>query len=131
VSSSSYGVQLEIGSLILSGVTIEGGTYGVYHNNGVAKLRNSTVENFSYVGYYLASGDLDLGTSEEAGDNSFTGPDSGFCLYVARLGGAHPVTCSNTSFNGETPAAGQVKGAYEEKGRFFVNVDEVISFSVR
>jgi hypothetical protein len=131
VSTLYYGVQLQDGMMSLSGVTIDGGTYGIYHSAGTAALRNTTIKNFSFVGYYLSMGDLDLGTKDDTGGNAFVAPDSGYGLYVARLGEAKPVTCSNTSFNGETPAAGDVTGAVDDKGHYFINVGEVVSFSVR
>ncbi|HEY2899204.1 MAG TPA: DUF1565 domain-containing protein [Polyangia bacterium] len=131
VSTLYYGVQLQAGMMSLSGVTIDGGTYGIYHSAGTAALRNTTIKNFSFVGYYLSMGDLDLGTQDDTGGNAFVAPDSGYGLYVARLGQAKPVTCSNTSFNGETPPAGDVTGAVDDKGHYFINVGEVVSFSVR
>jgi hypothetical protein len=131
VTSPYYGVQLQGGVMGLSGVTIDGGTYGVYHSAGTATLRGTTIKNFAYVGYYLSTGDLDLGTKDETGGNIFSGPDNGYGLYVARLGPARPVTSSNTSFNGETPVAGDVTGAIDLKGHFFINVGEVVSFSMR
>ncbi|MEA2695956.1 MAG: hypothetical protein QOI66_227 [Myxococcales bacterium] len=131
VTSPYYGVQLQGGVMTLSGVTIDGGTYGIYHSAGTATLRGTTIKNFAYVGYYLSTGDLDLGTKDETGGNTFSGPDNGYGLYVARLGPAKPVTCSNTSFNGELPLPGDVTGAVDLKGRFFINVGEVVSFSMR
>ncbi|HVR60475.1 MAG TPA: DUF1565 domain-containing protein [Polyangia bacterium] len=126
-----YGVQLQDGAMALSNLTIDGGTYGIYHSAGTAKLRATTIQNFSFVGYYLSTGDLDLGTGDDAGGNVFVAPDQGYGLYVARLGVAKPVTSSNSSFNGQTPPAGELTGAVDLKGHFFINVGEVVSFFVR
>ena len=41
--------------------------YGVQQSAGAAVVRGSTFTGYSYYGYYLTAGTLDLGTMVEAG----------------------------------------------------------------
>lgn len=129
---SAYGISLRLGSLSLSDVTIQGGSYSIYQIYGDAKLRRSHLEGYRSIGFYYASGTLDLGSETEAGDNAFV-PDAAnaeaFAMYVNT--GAAPVTSSNTSFNGVMPAAGTVTAQTSEiaiPGEYFLNPGQTIRF---
>ena len=133
LSADNFGVNFGGQTLTLSGVTIQGGKYGVYHLTGSAKVRGTKILSYGYMGYYLAQGDLDLGTATEAGDDAFSSDTTGptvFGLYVDDVN--HPVTSSNTTFNGVEPPAGtQAAGTGEMiavPGEYFINNGTTISF---
>jgi hypothetical protein len=133
LNADNFGINFAGETLTLSGVTIEGGHYGIYQLSGNAKLRGTKIRNFGYIGYYLAQGDLDLGTATEPGDDAFSTSATGpavFGLYVDGI--THPVTSSNTTFNGvEPPASTQAAGADEAiavPGEYFINYGRTMSF---
>ena len=133
LKADNFGVNFGGQTLTLSGVTIQGGNYGVYHLSGSAKVRGTKILDYGFMGYYLAQGDLDLGTAAEAGDDAFSSGTTGptvFGLYVDNT--IHPVTSSNTTFNGVEPPAGtQAADAAEMiavPGEYFINNGTTISF---
>jgi hypothetical protein len=133
LNADNFGINFGGETLTLSGVTIEGGHYGVYQLQGSAKLRGTKIRDYGYIGYYLAQGDLDLGTATEPGDDAFSSGATGpavFGLYVDGI--THPVTSSNTTFNGVEPPAGtQAAGVAEPlavPGEYFLNNGKTMSF---
>jgi hypothetical protein len=131
--TDNFGINFAGQTLTLSGVTIQGGNYGVYHLSGTAKVRGTQIRDYGFIGYYLAQGDLDLGTATEPGDNAFSSGTTGptvFGLYVDDV--THPVTSSNTTFNGVEPPAGtQAAGTSEMiavPGEYFINNGKTMSF---
>lgn len=128
VEAEHYGVHLMNGAMSLSGVTITGGTYGVFQTAGSGRLQGTKILDYEYVGYYLETGLLDLGTASQPGNNELSGTPLGYCLFVARLEPASPVTSSATSYNGAVPAPGDLIGEVNDKGRFFINTGQVVSF---
>ncbi|HEY1534986.1 MAG TPA: DUF1565 domain-containing protein, partial [Polyangiaceae bacterium] len=106
--SSPYGINLEAGTMTLSDVTVHGNQYGVYQLAGSSKVRGTKIDGYASIGLYFASGDLDLGTATEAGNDTFVGtaPEA-FGLYVDT--NTSPLTCSNVSFDGMVPESGTVQ----------------------
>jgi hypothetical protein len=128
----TFGINFRGDTLELSGVTIEGGNYDVYQLSGRSKVRRSKMHDYIFIGYYLAAGELDLGTQTEAGDNELSSAAQGpavFGLYVDDI--SSPVTCSDTTFNGDVPPAG-VRSAGSEPiavpGEYFINNGKTMSF---
>jgi hypothetical protein len=133
LNADNFGINFGGQTLMLAGVTIEGGHYGIYQLSGSAKLRGSHIRDYGYIGYYLAQGDLDLGTATEAGDDAFSSSATGatvFGLYVDGI--THPVTSSNTTFNGVEPPAGTQAAAPDQMiavpGEYVINYGKAISF---
>jgi hypothetical protein len=133
LKADNFGVNFGGQTLTLSGVTIQGGKYGVYQLSGSGKVRGTQVRDYGYMGYYLAQGDLDLGTATEPGNNALASGTTGptvFCLYVD--GVTHPVTSSNTTFNGVEPPAGTQAAGTDQTidvpGEYFINDGKTISF---
>jgi hypothetical protein len=133
LNADNFGINFAGKTLTLSGVTIESGKYGVYQLSGNAKLRGTKIRDYGFMGYYLAQGDLDLGTATEAGDNAFSTSTTGdlvFGLYVD--GVTRPVTSSNTTFNGVEPPAGTQAAAPDQMldvpGEYFINFGKAITF---
>jgi len=133
LDTDNFGINFGGATLTLSGVTIKGGHYGVYQLSGNAKVRGTQIGDYAYMGYYLAQGDLDLGTATEPGNDAFSSDIIGptvFGLYVD--GVTHPVTSSNTTFNGVEPPAGtQTAGTADTlnvPGEYFINYGKAISF---
>jgi hypothetical protein len=110
-SGTALYVTSAIGSTVtLKDVAISGNGYGINQNGAgsLVKLRNTTVQT-SYHAYQLSSGDLDMGTATESGDNWLAQPSTNghYCLYVGRSQGtATPITSANTSIGamGAVPA---------------------------
>jgi hypothetical protein len=106
--------------------------HGVYQLSGSARVRGTTLRDYGFVGYYLAQGDLDLGTATEPGNNTLSSGATGptvFGLYVDAI--VVPVTSSNTTFNGVEPPAGtQAAGAepIAVPGEYFINNGKTMSF---
>lgn len=133
LNSDNFGVNFMGDTLTLTGVTIVGGKYGVYQLAGDVKLRGTKIRDYGFMGYYLAQGDLDLGTATEAGDNAFSSSTTGdlvFGLYVD--GVTRPVTSSNTTFDGVEPPAGVQQAAPDQMidvpGEYFINFGKAITF---
>jgi hypothetical protein len=133
LNADNFGVNFGGHTLTLTGVTIEGGKYGVYQLAGDVKLRGTKIRDYGFMGYYLAQGDLDLGTATEAGDNLFSSSATGdlvFGLYVDGI--IHPVTSSNTTFNGVEPPAKAWQAAMDQMidvpGEYFLNFGAAITF---
>jgi hypothetical protein len=133
LNADNFGINFAGQTLTLSGVTIESGKYGVYQLSGNAKLRGTKIRDYGFMGYYLAQGDLDLGTATEAGDNAFSTSTTGdlvFGLYVDGI--TRPVTSSNTTFNGVEPPAGTQAAAPDQMidvpGEYFINFGKAITF---
>jgi hypothetical protein len=131
-TASVIGINFQSGTLTLSGDTITGGSYCVYQLSGSSKVRGTKLHDYGFIGYYLAKGDLDLGTQTEAGNNEFASQATGpavFGLYVDDI--TSPVTCSGTTFNGVLPPPGtRTAGAdpIAEPGEYFINTDKTMSF---
>jgi hypothetical protein len=81
--------------------------YGITQQSGEATVRDSQFSDYTYYGYYITAGKLDLGTETESGNNSFSSADGGskYGLYDSRQLAATPITCSGTSFNDNIPVA--------------------------
>ena len=133
LNADNFGVNFAGETLTLSGVTIEGGHYGVYQLSGNAKARGTKIQDYGYIGYYLAQGNLDIGTATEPGNDAFSSAATGpfvFGLYVD--GVTQPVTSSNTTFNGVEPPAGTQAAADTDPiavpGEYFINFGKAISF---
>jgi hypothetical protein len=133
LNGDNFGINFGGGTLTVSGATISGGRYGIYQLSGTAKVRGTKILDYGYMGYYLAQGDLDLGTATEPGDNALASGAAGdlvFGLYVD--GVTRPVTSSNTTFNGVEPPAGMQAAAadatIEVPGEYFINFGKAISF---
>ncbi len=118
--------------MTLTGVMIDGGVYGVQQSAGAAVVRGSTFNGYSYYGYYLTAGTLDLGTMVEAGNNTFKGPATGgyYGLYDARPAvAATPITVSASTFNDAAPPAKEVKGPVNVMGQYYIyTAGNVIAF---
>jgi hypothetical protein len=131
-ASGPYGMTIRAGRAELDDVAIKGSSYCVYQIAGRTRLRRSRLTGYRSIGLYLASGELDLGTAAEAGDNAFAGaPENagGFGIYVDT--GTAPVTSSDTSFAGVTPPAGTVEAGaqdWAEPGQYFLTPGQSISF---
>lgn len=126
----NFGINFSGSTLVLSGVTIQGGNYNVYQLSGRSKVRRSKLLDYLTVGYYLAEGDLDLGTQTEAGDNAFSSTAAAALgIYVQAT--VNPVTCSNTTFNGDLPPTG-VRTAGDQPiivpGEYLISSGKTISF---
>jgi hypothetical protein len=112
--------------LLLRGTTISGGQYGVHQSAGTseATVRGSTIKGYTYYGYYIQAGKLDLGTLTDAGNNVFMGPDTGaYGLYDGRQSAVNSISSSNTTFNGFRPPAAKVTataGAVNEAGKYYI-----------
>jgi hypothetical protein len=109
--NTGYTVDFTGKKLTLTGCTLTGTTYGVWQRGeSEATIRDTTFQTFRTSGYYLQTGKLDLGTDVAPGRNKFIGPDNmnAVGLYDARQRAADNVTCSFTSFNGNTPSPGTV-----------------------
>jgi hypothetical protein len=120
----NYTVDFRGVKLNITGSTLEGSNYGVYQYNNMsdAKIRGSTFKDYTYSGYYMQAGKLDMGTMTEAGNNTFTGPETGWGLDDHRQSATTPITCSNTTFNAFRPPAGEKRnpGPYQltEPGKY-------------
>jgi len=131
-AAAPYGIGLHAGLLSLEGTTVEGGNYGLYQLGGSSKLRATRLLDYASIGLYFASGDLDLGTQTEAGNNTIaglSGSTEAFGIYVDT--GTAPVTSSNTSFDGVVPPPGIVQaGAQEiaEPGEYFITPGQSMQF---
>jgi hypothetical protein len=81
--------------------------YGIYQQSGEATIRKTQFTDYTYYGYYMTAGKLDLGTETESGDNAFSSPDGSgkYGLYDSRQLASTPITVSGTSFNDNVPAA--------------------------
>jgi hypothetical protein len=133
LNADNFGINFAGATLTASGVTIEGGHYGIYQLSGNVKLRGTKIRDYVFMGYYLAQGDLDLGTATDPGDDAFSTSTVGdlvFGLYIDGI--IHPVTSSNTTFNGVEPAAGMQAAAPDQMisvpGEYFLNFGAAISF---
>jgi hypothetical protein len=133
LNADNFGVNFAGQTLTLTGVTIEGGKYGVYQLAGNVTLRGTKVRDYGFMGYYLAQGNLDLGTATEAGDNAFSTSTMGdlvFGLYVDGI--TRPVTSSSTTFNGVQPPAGTQAALPDQMidvpGEYFINFGKSIIF---
>jgi hypothetical protein len=131
LNADNFGVNFGGQSLTLTGVTIEGGKYGVYQLAGSVKLRGTKIRDYGFMGYYLSQGDLDLGTATEAGDNAFSTGTTGDLVFGLYVEGA-TVTSSNTTYNGVEPPAGTQAAAPDQMidvpGEYFINFGKAISF---
>ena len=133
IRSAPYGISLHAGAMSLSAVGIEGGNYCVYQIAGKTKARKTEIKGYGSIGYYLASGDLDLGTQDEAGANVFFGPMASSGLFGIYDDSDSPVTSSNTSFDGVLPPPGVVKmgdNPSGEPGKYLVASGAMIFFRV-
>ncbi len=133
IRSATYGISLHAGAMSLWAVGIEGGDYCVYQIAGKTKARKTEIKGYGTVGYYLASGDLDLGTQDEAGANVFFGPMARSGLFGIYDSSDSPVTCSNTSFDGVVPPPGTVKAGDNpsgEPGKYLVASGAMMFFRV-
>jgi hypothetical protein len=135
LDANVFGINFNGASLALTGVTITGGKYGVYQLSGDVRVRQTTIRDYAFIGYYLAQGNLDLGTATDPGDNVFASEATGpavFGLYVDAI--IDPVTCSNTTFNGVEPPAGTRAAGDDdpiaEPGAYFINYGKTMSFWV-
>jgi hypothetical protein len=133
LNADNFGINFGGKTLTASGVTIEGGHYGIYQLAGNVKLRGTKIRDYVFMGYYLAQGDLDLGTDTEPGNDAFSTTTVGdlvFGLYIDGI--THPVTSSNTTFNGVEPPAGMQAAAPDQMvavpGEYFLNFGAAISF---
>jgi hypothetical protein len=128
--SSPYGINLEAGTMTLSDVTVHGNQYGVYQLAGSSKVRGTKIDGYASIGLYFASGDLDLGTATEAGNDTFVGtaPEA-FGLYVDT--NTSPLTCSNVSFDGVAPESGTVRAGTDllsQPDEYILTPGKTISF---
>jgi hypothetical protein len=133
LNADNFGVNFAGGALTLTGVTIVGGKYGVYHLSGDVTLRGTKIRDYGFMGYYLAQGNLDLGTATEPGGNAFSSSTTGdlvFGLYVDAV--TRPVTSSDTTFNGVQPPPGTEQEAPDQMmgvpGEYFLNFGAGITF---
>jgi hypothetical protein len=129
--AGAYGISLRAGTLTLTDSSLDGGNYAVYQLAGASTLRHARINDYGSIGFYFASGAVDLGNEREAGDNAFIGRAAAdtFGIYVDT--GTQPVTCSNTSFDGVVPAAGTVQaGATDiaEPGQYFITPGQSMLF---
>jgi hypothetical protein len=134
LNADNFGVNFAGDTLTLTGDTIVGGKYGVYQLAGNVTVRGTKIQDYGFMGYYLAQGDLDLGTATAAGNNAFSTSTMGdlvFGLYVDGI--TRPVTSSDTTFNGVEPPAGTVAAAPDQMidvpGEYFINFGKSIIFS--
>ena len=133
IRSAPYGISLHAGAMSLSAVGVEGGDYCVYQIAGKTKARETEIKGYGSIGYYVASGDLDLGTQDEAGANVFFGPMASSGLFGIYDDSDSPVTCSNTSFDGVVPPPGAVKAGDSpsgEPGKYLVASGAMMFFRV-
>ncbi len=126
-----YGINLASGVMALNDAQVAGNQYGVYQLGGSSTVRNTKITNYSSIGFYFASGDLDLGTATQAGNNSFkAAADGAFGLYVDTS--TSPLTCSNTSFDGVVPATSVVLDSgtdlLEQPHEYVLTPTKTISF---
>jgi hypothetical protein len=107
---NDYGIQFYGATLNITGTTFTGGYQQVTQGAGNAKVRGSKFTGYSYNGYIINTGKLDLGTAADPGTNEFSGPDTSnaFGLYDSRALALDSITCSFTTFNGLRPDAGKV-----------------------
>jgi hypothetical protein len=107
---NDYGIQFYGATLNITGTTFTGGYQQVTQNFGNAKVRGSKFMGYTYNGYIINAGKLDLGTATDPGTNELTGPDTSnaFGLYDSRALALDSITCSFTTFNGLRPDAGKV-----------------------
>ncbi|HEX4404586.1 MAG TPA: hypothetical protein VH560_07150, partial [Polyangia bacterium] len=133
LSTDNFGINLSGGTLTTSGLTIQGGNYGIYQLSGNTKLRDTKISGYVFMGFYLAQGALDLGTAMDRGGNAFSTGTTGalvFGLYVD--GVTRPVTSSNTTFNGVEPPAGTQAAPATDPiavtGEYFINDGTTMSF---
>jgi len=111
-ASAPYGLSLRAGTISLSDATVEGNQYGVYQLGGSSKVRGSKISGYASIGIYFATGNMDLGTATEAGNNTFVGgSDNAYGIYVDT--NTSPPTCSNTSFDGMVPDPGMVQAGID------------------
>ena len=110
--SAPYGLSLRAGTTSLADATVEGDQYGVYQLGGSSKVRGTKISGYSSIGLYFATGNMDLGTATEAGNNTFVGGGAdAYGLYVDT--NTSPPTCSNTSFDGTVPEPGMVQAGID------------------
>ncbi len=131
--ADNFGINLGGGTLTTSGLTIQGGNYGIYQLSGNTKLRGTKISGYVFMGFYLAQGSLDLGTAMDPGGDAFSTATTGplvFGLYVD--GVTKPVTSSNTTFNGVEPPAGTLAAPVTDPisvaGEYFINDGTTMSF---
>ncbi|HTA19742.1 MAG TPA: hypothetical protein VK989_10645, partial [Polyangia bacterium] len=131
--TDNFGINLGGGTLTTSGLTIQGGNYGIYQLSGNTKLRGTKISGYVFMGLYLAQGSLDLGTAMDPGGDAFATGTTGplvFGLYVD--GVTKPVTSSNTTFNGVEPPAGTLAAPATDPisvpGEYFINDGTTMSF---
>jgi hypothetical protein len=129
-------VQFAGSKLTIRGSTISGGYYGVQQNIRVgftseAVVRDTTIMGYTYYGYYLQGGKLDLGSMTERGNNTFMGPDTAgrYGLYDGRGAAIVSITVSNTTFNGLRPPPAKVTGPADMAGKYRIaTAGNVIEF---
>jgi hypothetical protein len=119
---TNAGIDFSGKRLRVTGTTITGGYYGIQQStaDSEATIRGTTIMGYTYYGYHLQTGKLDLGTGTESGNNKFIGPDTAntYGLYDARQPATVEVTCSGTSFNDFRPPPGLVMGPANEAGKY-------------
>ena len=131
-AAAPYGISLHSGALSLEGTSVKGGNYALYQLAGSSKLRATQLFDYASIGLYFASGNLDLGTQTDAGNNSITGlagSTEAFGIYVDT--GTARVTSSNTSFDGVFPPAGVVQAGMQEiaePGEYFITPGQSMEF---
>ena len=129
--SGPYGINLESGLMTLDSDVVEGNQYGVYQLGGTSTVRNTKISGYSSIGFYFASGDLDLGTAMERGNNSFVADSDGaYGLYVDT--NTTPLSCSNTSFDGVVPPTSVVLNSgtdlLQQAHQYVLTAGKTISF---
>jgi len=81
--------------------------YGIAQQGGEATIRDTQFVDYTYYGYYIVAGKLDLGTDTESGGNKFSSADGGskYGLSDQRQPASTQITVSGTSFNDFIPHA--------------------------
>jgi hypothetical protein len=132
---NDYGIQFQGSTLNLTNTTFTGGYQQVTQSSGAGKVRGSKFMGYTYHGYVINTGTLNLGTATDPGTNEFSGAETYnvFGLYDSRSLATDPITCSFTTFNGLRPDAGKLtKTAMEPAnvaGKYYIQtVGNTIEF---
>jgi hypothetical protein len=136
--SDSNGAIIFGGNALTVRVSTFTGGLAVVQTNGSALIRNTTISGYSQIGYDLKGGLLDLGTSDDPGNNSFTdmAPASGSLSQPTAIviesttaiptsnPNAATVTASATTFDSASP--GQCHLTYPPNGMSFPGIPGVV-----
>jgi hypothetical protein len=112
VGGTGSAIEYSGAKLTVTNCQISSASHGIQQRGGTATIRDTSISDYTHYGYYFQQGKLDLGTELEPGGNRFQSAEAGnrYGLYDERTSVAvDPITVSDTTFNGNMPAAGTIE----------------------